>query len=168
MIMLFAEPPEVRFFKILGLVVFLMSIFAIAVGIYHYATITRTEKIANTYTLVNLKSDETQTELMKSEGNSLIGQFFIGSTTKQEKTNKTTLSVKYAIQTNQGMQFKNFEEEYKTSIFSKNVYFRELKQGKAKLEVYGEFLGSDKEPDSLTRFVFTLPKKDIQAIMSKY
>lgn len=42
--MLFAEPPEVRFFKILGLVVFLMSIFAIAVGIYHYATITRTEK----------------------------------------------------------------------------------------------------------------------------
>ncbi|MEO5298516.1 hypothetical protein V4S35_14365 [Enterococcus cecorum] len=166
--MLFAEPPEVRFFKILGLVVFLMSIFAIAVGIYHYATITRTEKIANTYTLVNLKSDETQTELMKSEGNSLIGQFFIGSTTKQEKTNKTTLSVKYAIQTNQGMQFKNFEEEYKTSIFSKNVYFRELKQGKAKLEVYGEFLGSDKEPDSLTRFVFTLPKKDIQAIMSKY
>lgn len=66
------------------------------------------------------------------------------------------------------MQFKNFEEEYKTSIFSKNVYFIELKQGKAKLEVYGEFLGSDKKPDSLTRFVFTLPKKDIEAIMAKY
>lgn len=66
--------------------------------IYHHATITRTEKIAYTYTLVNLKSDETQTELMKSERNSLIGQFFVGSTTKQEKTNKTTLSVKYAIQ----------------------------------------------------------------------
>ena len=166
--MLFAEPPEVRFFKIFRLVVFLMTIFAIAVGIYHNATITRTEKIAHTYTLANLKSDETQTELMKSKGNSLIGQFFIGSTTKQEKTNKTTLSVKYAIQTNQGMQFENFEEEYKTSIFSKNVYFKELKKGKAKLEVYGEFLGSDKKPDSLTRFVFTLPKKDIQAIMSKY
>lgn len=166
--MLFADPPEVRFFKIIGLVVFLMSCFTIVVGVYHNATITRTEKITNTYTLVNLKSDETQTELMKSEGNSLIGQFFIGSTTKQEKTNKTTLSVKYAIQTNQGMQFKNFEEEYKTGIFSKNVYFKELKQGKAKLEVYGEFLGSEKEPDSLTRFVFTLPKKDIEAIMSKY
>ncbi|HJD15309.1 MAG TPA: hypothetical protein IAA34_04395 [Candidatus Enterococcus stercoripullorum] len=166
--MLFAEPPVIRFFKMFGLVVFLLCLFVIGVGVYRNATITRTEKIANTYTLVNLKSDETQTELMKSEGNSLIGQFFIGSTTKQEKTNKTTLSVKYAIQTNQGMQFKNFEEEYKTSIFSKNVYFKELKQGKAKLEVYGEFLGSDKDPDSLTRFVFTLPKKDIQAIMSKY
>ena len=54
------------------------------------------------------------------------------------------------------------------AIFSKNVYFIELKQGKAKLEVYGEFLGFDKEPDSLTRFVFTLPKKDIEAIMAKY
>ena len=168
MIMLFADPPEVRFFKIIGWVVFLMCCFSVVVGVYHNATITRTEKIANTYTLVNLKSDETQTELMKSEGNSLIGQFFIGSTTKQEKTNKTTLSVKYAIQTNIGMQFKNFEEEYKTSIFSKNVYFKELKQGKARLEVYGEFLGSEKAPDSLTRFVFTLPKKDIEAIMAKY
>lgn len=166
--MLFADPPEVRFFKMFGLVVFLLIFFTVGVGVYYNATITRTEKIANTYTLVNLKSDETQTELMKSEGNSLIGQFFIGSTTKQEKTNKTTLSVKYAIQTNLGMQFKNFEEEYKTSIFSKNVYFIELKQGKAKLEVYGEFLGSDKKPDSLTRFVFTLPKKDIEAIMAKY
>ena len=166
--MLFAEPPVIRFFKILGLVAFLLWVIAIGAMTYHNATIARTEKIAHTYTLANLKSDETQTELMKSEGNSLIGQFFIGSTTKQEKTNKTTLSVKYAIHTNQGMQFKNFEEEYKTSIFSKNVYFKELKKGKAKLEVYGEFLGSDKEPDSLTRFVFTLPKKDIQAIMSKY
>lgn len=166
--MLFAEPPVIRFFKILGLVAFLLWVIAIGAMTYHNATITRTEKIANTYTLVNLKSDETQTELMKSEGNSLIGQFFIGATTKQEKTNKTTLSVKYAIRTNQGMQFKNFEEEYKTGIFSKNVYFKELKQGKAKLEVYGEFLGSDEEPDSLTRFVFTLPKKDIEAIMAKY
>ena len=166
--MLFAGPPEIRFFKILGLVAFLLWVTTIGAMIYHHATITRTEKIAHTYTLVNLKPDETQTELMKSEGNSLIGQFFIGSTTKQEKTNKTTLSVKYAVQTNQGIQFINFEEEYKTSIFSKNVYFIELKQGKAKLEVYGEFLGSDKEPDSLTRFVFILPKKDIEDIMAKY
>ena len=166
--MLFAGPPEIRFFKILGLVAFLLWVTAIGEMIYHHATITRTEKIAHTYTLVNLKSDETQTELMKSERNSLIGQFFVGTTIKQEKTNKTTLFVKYAIQTNQGMQFKKFEEEYKTNIFSKNVYFKELKKGKAKLEVYGEFLGSDKEPDSLTRFVFTLPQKDIEDIMAKY
>ena len=73
------------------------------------------------------------------------------------------------------MQFRQIKEcnskilkRNKTSIFSKNVYFIELKQGKAKLEVYGEFLGFDKEPDSLTRFVFTLPKKDIEAIMAKY
>lgn len=166
--MLFSEPSDIRFFKMLGLVLFLLWFFAIGAMIYHKTTITRTEKITHTYTLANLKSYETQTELMKSKGNSLIGQFFIGSTTKQERTNKTTLSIKYAIQTNQGMQFKNFEEEYKTSIFSENVYFIELKQGKAKLEVYGEFLGSDKKPYSLTRFVFTLPKKDIEAIMAKY
>lgn len=151
-----------------------MIVFSISIGVlgilylYSESTKPKIEKIAESYTLVDLKSEKIQMTISNLEGNSLIGRFFIGTNERQEHSSKSDLSFKYVVETNNGMQLKDFKKEFNTNIFDKKVYFKESKEGQAKLEVYGSFTDSSKKPDYFTKYVFTLPKEDIQEILAKY
>ena len=118
------------------------------------------------YELKKISSADEQTVVIKKENNSLIGQFFIGTTEKTKKGNTKIISLQYIIQTEDGVQLKDFQKEYDKDVFDDGVYFKESTGNKAKLTVdYSSlFLGIFKFNKKIT---FHLPKEDLEKILSR-
>lgn len=160
---------NIVFFVFLIVLICVLTIFTISmIEVWREINAPKSEKIAKSYQLVNLKSTDKQILNVNSKENSLIGQFFIGSNSTQSTSSESKLNVKYVIQTENGMQLKDFEKEFDTPISDDKVYFKELKTGNPRLEVYGVFAGSSKIPRRIVKYVFVLPKSDIKEIMEKF
>ena len=99
-------------------------------------------------------------EITNKENNSLIGQFFLGKTEKSKKENEKVISLQYAIQSKDGIQLKDFKKEYKRDVFSDDVFFKESANAQAKLTVSYEGFSIDK-------IIFSLPKEDLEQILSR-
>ena len=160
---------NIVFFLFLILSLCVLGVLAISTTeAFHEFYAPKSEKIAKSYQLVNLKSTDEQIINVNNEENSLVGQFFIGSNSTQSTSSESKLNVKYVIQTENGMQLKDFEKEFGTPITDDKVYFKELKTGNPRLEVYGLFVESSKIPRQIVKYVFILPKSDIKEIMKKF
>ena len=117
----------------------------------------RTQKV---YQLQKINSLYDKVEITNKENNSLIGQFFLGKTEKSKKEKEKVISLQYAIQTEDGIQLKDFKKEYKRDVFSDDIFFKESANSQAKLTVSYEGYSIDK-------IIFTLPKEDLEQILSR-
>ena len=117
----------------------------------------RTQKV---YQLEKISSLYDKVEITNKENNSLIGQFFLGKTEKSKKENEKVISLQYAIQTEDGIQLKDFKKEYKRDVFSDDIFFKESANAQAKLTV--TYVGF-----SIDKIIFALPKEDLEEILSK-
>ena len=70
------------------------------------------------------------------------------------------ISLQYAIQTEDGIQLKDFKKEYKRDVFSDDIFFKESANAQAKLTV--TYVGF-----SIDKIIFALPKEDLEEILSK-
>lgn len=117
----------------------------------------RTQKV---YQLEKITSLYDKVEITNKENNSLIGQFFLGKTEKSKKENEKVISLQYAIQTEDGIQLKDFKKEYKRDVFSDDIFFKESANAQAKLTV--SYVGF-----SIDKIIFSLPKEDLEQILSR-
>lgn len=117
----------------------------------------RTQKV---YQLQKISSLYDKVEITNKENNSLIGQFFLGKTEKSKKEKEKVISLQYAIQSKDGIQLKDFKKEYKRDVFSDDVFFKESANAQAKLTV--SYVGY-----SIDKIIFTLPKEDLEQILSR-
>lgn len=117
----------------------------------------RTQKV---YQLQKISSLYDKVEITNKENNSLIGQFFLGKTEKSKKEKEKVISLQYAIQTEDGIQLKDFKKEYKRDVFSDDIFFKESANAQAKLTV--SYVGF-----SIDKIIFSLPKEDLEQILSK-
>lgn len=118
------------------------------------------EHTQEVYQLQKISSLDDKVEITNKENNSLIGQFFLGKTEKSKKEKEKVISLQFAIQSKDGIQLKDFKKEYKRDVFSDDVFFKESANSQAKLTV--SYVGF-----SIDKIIFTLPKEDLEQILSR-
>lgn len=120
------------------------------------------ETLHEVYPLQKISSLYDKVEIKKKENNSLIGQFFLGRTEKRKKEHEKVISLQYAIQTEDGIQLKDFKKEFNRNIFSDDVFFKEATANQAKITIDYEMFVFP----TVDKITFYLPKEDLEQILS--
>lgn len=73
------------------------------------------------------------------------------------------ISLQYAIQTEDGIQLKDFKKEFNRNIFSDDVFFKEATANQAKITIDYEMFVFP----TVDKITFYLPKEDLEQILSR-